>query len=289
MTVTHWLYPTNEAGAYWLEDPDTGERTPVSPDDFWQGIQQHPDRPDSWYLATAYHQIKEGDCVWLYATAPQQHVYAMGRVLGVYQDNREDWHTNLRWDIPMTESLMLDSIPYGQFRQRLPTVRRANNTTHAVLERRLAAESVALTDPNDNEPPASEDDARMRVVTAIVRRQGQPAFRNLLLRHYDRRCAVTGDAVQQVLEAAHVTPYLGPHSNVAVNGLLLRADVHTLFDLFLISVDEQGRVLVSAQLAGSPYAKLAGQELYRPRAAAGHPSKQRLAKHRREFAAREKA
>ena len=213
----------------------------------------------------------------------------MGRVLDIYQDARDaTWHALLTWDVDVTRALMASPIPYSDIGQRLPTVRRANTRARAALERWLSVKSVALTDPAGGDDPGSEEDARTRVLAAIVKRQGQPAFRNRLLHHYDRRCAVTGAAVEQVLEAAHITPYLGSHSNVTGNGLLLRSDLHTLFDLFLISVDAMGGLLVSARLAKSPYAALAGQPLHQPTAATGRPSKQRLARHRREFMAREK-
>ena len=58
----------------------------------------------------------------------------------------------------------------------------------------------------------------------------------------------------EVLEAAHILPYRGPDTNKVVNGLLLRADVHTLFDSGLIAVDVKNMtVLVDKSLEGSEY------------------------------------
>ncbi|MBY0528365.1 MAG: HNH endonuclease [Gemmataceae bacterium] len=105
--------------------------------------------------------------------------------------------------------------------------------------------------------PSGIKDARTRILSSIVRRQGQPAFRKRLLRAYNRRCAITGCAVESVLEAAHIVPYKGEITNHLANGILLRADFHTLFDLGLITVDEATmRLLVSTKLNGTGYEKV---------------------------------
>jgi len=59
---------------------------------------------------------------------------------------------------------------------------------------------------------------------------------------YERRCAITGCTIDHVLEAAHISPYLGEHTNHVTNGLLLRADIHTLFDRGLIKVDSDYQI-----------------------------------------------
>ncbi len=58
-----------------------------------------------------------------------------------------------------------------------------------------------------------------------------------MIDRYLRRCAISGCDLLDVLEAAHIYPYHGPKSNHPTNGLLLRADLHTLFDLNLIGVE----------------------------------------------------
>lgn len=115
------------------------------------------------------------------------------------------------------------------------------------------------------EPPADDYDARRRVARQIVARRGQKAFRKSLLDAYGGMCAVTGTAVEAVLEAAHIRPYRGPASNVVPNGLLLRADIHTLFDLALLGVNPDDRtVAISKTLAATPYADLDGHPLHEP-------------------------
>ena len=99
-------------------------------------------------------------------------------------------------------------------------------------------------------------------------RLGQGAFRVLVTEAYDRRCAVTGERTLPVLEAAHIRPYdaEGPHRTQ--NGLLLRADLHKLFDRGLITVTPGCRVEVSPRIKeeyenGREYYRFHGQRLFK--------------------------
>ncbi|MBL9042579.1 MAG: HNH endonuclease [Myxococcales bacterium] len=76
-------------------------------------------------------------------------------------------------------------------------------------------------------------------------RVGQGAFRVLVTDAYDRRCAITGEKTLPVLQAAHIQPFGkgGPHD--VRNGLLLRSDMHTLFDLGYLTVTPEKKILVS--------------------------------------------
>ena len=75
-----------------------------------------------------------------------------------------------------------------------------------------------------------------------------------LLEAHSGRCAVAGFDAAAALEGAHLRPYLGPGSNAVTNGLLLRADIHTLFDLGLLAPDPMTRTIaVSKLLAGTQY------------------------------------
>jgi hypothetical protein len=131
--------------------------------------------------------------------------------------------------------------------------------------------------------PTGIEDARERVLSSIVRRRGQSGFRNLLLSAYQGQCAITGCAVEAVLEAAHIIPYKGTQTNHVGNGLLLRGDWHTLFDLRLVTVDgETMRLVVSPKLAGTGYDKYDGETIRLPEDPANWPSKEALKQHQRE-------
>lgn len=91
-------------------------------------------------------------------------------------------------------------------------------------------------------------DERARQVAESVVREGQGTFRARLLDAYGRRCAVTGEHTEPVLDAAHIQRYLGPRSNHVQNGLLLTKEFHALFDLGLVAVTPEYRVRVSPAL-----------------------------------------
>ena len=116
-----------------------------------------------------------------------------------------------------------------------------------VLKAEEEAESAGTFDPENMV------DERKKVFAAIVRRRGQPKFRKALLDAYGGKCAVTGCTVEAVLEAAHIKPYAGDQTNHVTNGLLLRADIHTLFDLGKLKIDEQGVIHLASGLEDSIY------------------------------------
>jgi Predicted restriction endonuclease len=129
--------------------------------------------------------------------------------------------------------------------------------------------------------PTSVADTRKRVTAAIIRRRGQPAFRKALMDAYSGVCAISGCNLPDVLEAAHVHPYKGDHTDVVSNGLLLRADIHTLFDLGLIAIESKNMLVrVAPQLASTSYAELDGAQLHTPAKKALRVSKDALDWHR---------
>lgn len=129
---------------------------------------------------------------------------------------------------------------------------------------------------------ASDDaDRREKTMQAIAVRRGQATFRAKLLEAYGGRCCVTGCDLKDALEAAHISPYRGEHSNHAQNGLLLRSDMHTLFDLGLFAVDESYRLILAPQLHKSEaYRDFSGKRLLLPSDENLQPSRGALAKHR---------
>lgn len=116
-------------------------------------------------------------------------------------------------------------------------------------------------------------------------RLGQGGFRVSVLDEYQRRCAITGERTVPVLDAAHIQPYaeLGPHS--VSNGILLRSDLHTLFDKGYMTLTNDLRVEVSRRIReefsnGRHYYALHGQELtVIPRDASCRPAREFLEWH----------
>jgi hypothetical protein len=123
---------------------------------------------------------------------------------------------------------------------------------------RRAATVEGMFDPSE--------DARRRIMAAIVQREGQPAFRKALLATYGGACAISGCRVEALLDAAHIVPYRGAQTNLVGNGLLLRADLHKMFDLHLFRIDPKARTVhLSEVLKTSEYACFEGVALREPR------------------------
>ena len=134
-------------------------------------------------------------------------------------------------------------------------------------------------DIGESEPAEGVDDDEYRI-RAIKTRRGQDRFRHNLLDAYGRRCQVTNCRIEEILEAAHVTPHAELTDYRVCNGLLLRSDIHTLFDLDLITVDETYRVRVSPRLRNSEYWVYEGRQLDRfPDKMADQPDREALKSH----------
>ena len=138
------------------------------------------------------------------------------------------------------------------------------------------------------DPPTAdvlEDAPRFGADYLAHARLGQGAFRVLVTDAYERRCAITGERTLPVLEAAHIRPYSesGPHH--VSNGLLLRSDLHTLFDRGYVTVTEDMHIEVSPRIReefknGREYYKHHGQALANlPRDAFEHPARDFLRWH----------
>lgn len=152
------------------------------------------------------------------------------------------------------------------------SIRRISNPMEEALAvEEEVAEQAAIFDPTD------VADARKRVTASIIRRRGQPAFRTALMDAYDGACAITGSNLPAVLEAAHIHPYKGDYTNVTSNGLLLRADIHILFDLGLIAIESGAMVVrVSPELKKTEYGRLDGHPLRIPKQASQRVSLEAL-------------
>ncbi len=138
-----------------------------------------------------------------------------------------------------------------------------------------------LGDPAVHEPPA----ARYGPAALVQPRLGQGTFRIAVTDAYGRACAVTDEHSLPALEAAHIRRYReeGPHS--VTNGLLLRADLHRLFDRGYVTVSSDHRVEVSRRLQadyenGRSYYPFHGRSLSLPSRASDRPDEQFLAWHR---------
>ncbi len=104
----------------------------------------------------------------------------------------------------------------------------------------------------------------------VIPRLGQGLFRILVTEVYQRRCAITGERTLPVLDAAHIKPYTVVQRHEVPNGLLLRSDLHRLFDDGYLTIDPADRrVVVSKRIReefenGKNYYALEGVRLREP-------------------------
>ncbi|MEO8223562.1 MAG: HNH endonuclease [Gammaproteobacteria bacterium] len=130
--------------------------------------------------------------------------------------------------------------------------------------------------------PQNSKDGRQSVVETIIRRRGPPAFRHALLEAYEFRCAITNFNAIDALEATCIVPFRGKLTHDPTNGLLLRADIHTLFDLGKMAIDTGTMsIVMTDDLMQTSYRILAGRPLRYPKDESQRPSTEALDLHRR--------
>lgn len=141
-------------------------------------------------------------------------------------------------------------------------------TTVPAAPRPKRAESAKASSPRqvDELPQADflpiDEDLRKTVEKLVKERRGQPKFRQALLARYGEACLISGCQDADVLEAAHIVPYQGEYYNHPANGLLLRADLHTLFDLDKIGIEPDSlRVHVHRSVKDKTYRDFHGEVL----------------------------
>jgi hypothetical protein len=113
--------------------------------------------------------------------------------------------------------------------------------------------------------------ASTHAMIGIEARRGSAALRARLLQDWGGRCAVTGCAVEDLLEVAHATPAAPTAAERLGDAVVLRSDIHTLFDLGFMAFDDQCRVRVSPQLRDSEYWAYNSQAIQHPESAARAP------------------
>lgn len=105
----------------------------------------------------------------------------------------------------------------------------------------------------------------------VKERIGQSEFRNKLLSTYSR-CVISREKCKEVLEAAHIQKYINESSNHLQNGILLRADLHKLFDNGLITILPNYKIKTSKYLNSSEYKVFDNRKIFLPLDVRDYPS-----------------
>jgi putative restriction endonuclease len=134
------------------------------------------------------------------------------------------------------------------------------------------------------ERAALYDGPRLGKPTLTQPRMGQGIFRAAVTDAYGRACAVTQEHSLPVLEAAHILPFAEDGKHELSNGILLRTDIHRLFDRGYVTITPDLKFRVSRRLKdefanGRTYYLLEGQRVHAPQAPEAAPSLELLQWH----------
>ena len=253
-------------------------------------------RPDDRGATALRDRIEPGDTILAYSPRPASRFVGVGvalgketyrllpdRPAGYLSPNRHqrgvrwvNWATTIKRGVRSSE--YGPSIPVG-FCTVIRDPLRASRFVE-LLKREL--DHRAPIQPPVPPPPKMD----AKVMRWIKERRGQTPFRQALIGAYGR-CAISGCTDIPVLEAAHITPHSAETNYDLTNGLLLRADIHTLFDLRLVSIDPESGSIVVAKRLSLEYQRFNGAQIARPTASERGPDPQRLRAHLAEWQARE--
>jgi len=208
-------------------------------------------------------------------TASFQH--DIGPVLGVSRDG-------LRKVQHMRAILESVAVPWSSKRHSSEDADNpGGNVTKEAYEDLLKALHAAAADEAlvEGRRPQAQVSHGDFVQRAIRLRRGQASFREELLEAYEGACAVTRSTARAVLEAAHILPFAEGGATHPSNGLLLRSDIHTLFDLRRISIDSRNwTLLVDESLRGTEYWDMRGWHIAWPRQKRAEPDLDAVDEHR---------
>ncbi|WP_205843618.1 HNH endonuclease [Nakamurella deserti] len=248
-----WLFPTNTASPNYWNDTDRalGTRLAVV-DEALNGPLK-----TSWPLFNGYRTMRPGDIVWIYAGG-EGALCAAATVDDVHTQADGTWTALWIWRRDITRALQVHELsrrtlaPF-RFSKVVRGIRRVDPETAQVIDRWIDAAGPDPLGPDlGTDPSLSDDDNRRKREAIIAVRPGAARFRGDLMDAYGYRCAITGCDVEVALEAAHIKPYRGPRHDRVDNGILLRRDLHALFDANLLGIDETGRVFTMPASVTTP-------------------------------------
>ncbi len=260
----HFIYPLTLSGGYVFDESNDIRPENLVPDAL-RGTM------DTWGLATNFRVIEPGDWVWAYFGGNVRQIHAVGTVTAPvgYSEEWGRYTVQVGWNAALTGELQKRPIRYEDYRQRVQaSAARANPKTVSVLERWL-----------QNAPSAVTTEVK-HVPREVLQRLGQAAFRAEAVRLFGGRCAITGVSEPWVLQAVHIVPVSSGGAHSGANALLLRADLHALFDTGRLTIAHGLKVRVSRNVTDPEYRDLDGRRLQAPSGVSRAAFADALAKHR---------
>jgi hypothetical protein len=257
-----------------------------------------------WWRCHAIRKVRIGDQAYLLRQGKPRGIFGRGTVISNPRQNKKalsgegQRQVNIGFDksqgdvLRDPESFLADEkvllslpVPKGQWeRNRSGTglnskaARAIDTIIDSNVPRSLLVSSREIAAADDSEQ--QQVDRLSKLIEQFTRPE-QRRFRKNIRDIYLNKCAVTGCVTQTVLEAAHISTRKGKDDNDPQNGILLRADIHALFDSFLITLSEDGtRLEVSSDVTDPCYEHLKNAVVARPDKA---PSVENIRHHRERF------
>lgn len=233
----------------------------------------------SWSVA-AHRQIRSGDRVYLFKQGQgTRGIFGVGEIVGEPEEGEPfagSAGSNRAYYAPIRFSRLIFPgngflLPLESLRDVVPASLINSQSSGIGVPTAVDEQLQRLLDPtaplspevaDSSFDPSPLEDQHAFVLQQVRARRGQAAFRNALIAAHGARCMVTGCTTLDVVEAAHIRPFGKGAGHDLGNGLLLRADIHTLFDCGLIAFEpETLEVILAPRLEKSDYAGLSGRRL----------------------------
>jgi hypothetical protein len=251
------------------------------------------------WTCLAYRQIQPGDHAYLLKQGrPRIGIFgrgrvgevALGEVLIGFDVKQGDvlWDPGNRFDqfLVSQEQLFSLPVPRTQWQNQAAGIKLASHAARQIDN--MIADSLRVgRHETTSVDETVQEIARVKKVTEQSTRPDQHDFRTKMRMSFQDTCAVTGCTTPAALEAAHISTKNGLDDNRESNGILLRSDIHLLFDRLLITLSEDGiGIEVSPELTDQGYSFLRSVQVTRPDK--GPPSKENIREHRNLFFERQR-
>jgi putative restriction endonuclease len=147
---------------------------------------------------------------------------------------------------------VVNGVALERLTQALPGLRRwvrnSGSESRAPAKAAQAGELLQLFRQRTAALPRTTEAERL-----VVQRVGQDLFRAELMEYWERRCAITGLAVPELLRASHIKPWAVCKTDAerldVFNGLLLAPHLDAAFDGGFITLADDGDVMLSQKLS----------------------------------------
>jgi hypothetical protein len=226
--------------------------------------------------------------VWVFENGDGRGIECHGIVEGLDKRRSDSYRIKLRHLQPASKSFgtsEIDEFENSMKDEEKGLFKKLKEYSHRGIRRIGENEAEALlslffVDTYENE--GQSEVARLARLGSIASRPNQAIFSANVRRAYEGKCALTGYSTAEALEAAHIKAVVGSDDNDLRNGILLRADIHALFDRGLIALTLDGsRIEVRAELSDPSYGFLRTTKVSRPKD--GRPSEANIRHHRLRF------